>query len=80
MKKADLIETKSIKLPSLVPGIDFSDHLNYWDFDYNALMITNTAFYRNKNYHRITDTMETLNIEKMSVVIDEVFYALLKLH
>lgn len=76
MKRADLVETKTIKLPKSVPGIDFSDHLNYWDFGYKAILITNTAFYRNKNYHLETDKMETLNIKKMSSVIDEVYYAI----
>jgi hypothetical protein len=79
MKKADLIETKSIKLPGSVTGVDFSDHLNYWDFGYKAVMITNTAFYRNKNYHEETDKMETLDIKRMSSVIDEVYYAVIHL-
>jgi hypothetical protein len=79
MKKADLIETKSIKMPGSVPGIDFSDHLNYWDFGYKAVMITNTAFYRNKNYHEETDKMETLDIKRISSVIDEVYYAVIHL-
>lgn len=53
-------------------GIDFSDHLNYWKFDISALMITDTAFFRNKNYHEQTDTMETLDIKRMANVIDGV--------
>ena len=76
MKHADFIETKSVKLSSAVPGIDFSDHLNYWKFGYNAIMVTNTSFYRNKNYHQATDKMETLDIDKMSSVINEVFIAI----
>jgi len=66
-----------IKAPAKMAGIDFSDHLNYWSFDYDALMITNTAFYRNENYHRPTDTMETLDITKMATVIDAIFLTLL---
>lgn len=76
MKHAKLIDTKSIKAPASIPGIDFSDHLNYWAFGYDALMITNTSFYRNPNYHKPTDTMETLDLNKMAFVIDEVYYAL----
>ncbi len=73
MRKLDLIKTKSFKGPKALPGIDFSDHRNYWKFGYSSVMITNTAFYRNKNYHKATDKMETLNINKMSLVIDEVY-------
>lgn len=79
MKNADLIDTKSIKALPALPGIDFSDHLNYWSIGYSAVMITNTAFYRNKNYHQKTDTMETLNIDKMSAVIDEIYYAVINM-
>lgn len=47
-----LIKTKKFSAPKVLPGIDFSDHLNYWKFGYSALMITDTAFYRNINYHQ----------------------------
>jgi hypothetical protein len=36
----------SINAPSFVPGVDFSDQLNYWHAGYGAVMITDTAFYR----------------------------------
>jgi len=62
--------------PKRLPGIDFSDHLNYWAFGYSALMITNSAFYRNKNYHEPTDTKETLDFKKMAQVVDLVFNTL----
>ncbi len=78
-KDAETIETKNIKAPSKLVGIDFSDHLNYWKLDYDALMITNTAFYRNKNYHQTTDKMETLDIFRMSKVIDGIFEALINI-
>ncbi len=78
MKRANDIRTKSFKGPKSLPGIDFSDHLNYWKFGYRAVMITNTAFYRNKNYHEKTDLPETLNYKKMAFVVDEVFETILK--
>jgi len=67
------IRTKKFAAPAALPGIDFSDHLNYWKFGISALMITDTSFYRNKNYHLPGDTMETLDITKMAKVIDGVF-------
>lgn len=76
MKKQNLISTKSFKGPAKIPGLDYSDHLNYWRYDYSAVMITNTAFYRNKNYHKTTDTMETLDLQRMGWVIDEVYLAI----
>lgn len=73
------IKTNMITGPKALQGIDFSDHLNYWNFGFDALMITDTAFYRNKNYHEKTDQMHTLNIEKMAKVIDGVFDSLVNI-
>ena len=36
----------SINAPRFVPGVDFSDHLSYWKAGYEALMITDTAFFQ----------------------------------
>jgi len=73
MKKQNLIKTNSFKGSHLVRGVDFSDHLNYWNFSYSAVMITNTSFYRNKNYHTKDDTIETLDLNKMSAVIEQLY-------
>lgn len=43
----------SFRGPASLPGVDYSDHRNYWPHDIPAAMVTNTAFYRNKNYHRV---------------------------
>ena len=69
MRENSEIKVCSINSPAFIPGIDFSDHLNYWKYGYSAIMITDTAFYRNENYHEKTDTFESLNIEKMAEVI-----------
>ncbi len=76
--KKSSIDVKSFQAPSNLPGIDFSDHLNYWELGIPACMITDTAFYRNKNYHQKTDTLATLNTERMIEVINAVFFSLKK--
>jgi hypothetical protein len=80
MKSNSTIQVCSINSPSFVPGIDFSDHLNYWKYGYTAVMITDTAFYRNANYHEKTDTLETLNIDKMAEVIKGVYSSIVSLN
>ncbi len=74
------LNAQSLKAPSMVPGVDFSDHMNYWKFKYKALMITDTSFYRNQNYHKKTDTIDTLNFEKMAEVVKGVYWALISLN
>lgn len=78
-KNEESPEVKSFNAPKSLPGIDFSDHLNYWKFGFSASMITDTAFYRNKNYHMSTDKMELLDLERMAGVVDCVFNSLLAL-
>jgi Zn-dependent M28 family amino/carboxypeptidase len=72
-----LIRTIAFQAPSFLPGIDFSDHRSYWHFGYSAIMITNTAFYRNKNYHQHTDKIQTIHFKKLGLVVDEVYKTLL---
>ena len=72
-KNTKSINTKKFAAPPVLQGIDFSDHLNYWKFGISALMVTDTSFYRNKNYHESTDMMETLDIKRMAMVINGVF-------
>ncbi len=50
-----------------------SDHRNYWYFGFPALMLNDTANYRNPNYHKVTDTVDTLNLDKMSHLIRALF-------
>jgi hypothetical protein len=76
-KNKSTIRTKRFFGPKALTGIDFSDHLNYWNEGYSALMLTDTSFYRNNNYHEKTDTMETLNIPAMAEVINTMLNTLL---
>ena len=69
----------SINTPSFVPGIDFSDHLNYWNEGFPAVMISDTSFYRNRNYHTIHDTADTLDYGRMAQVVIGVHAAVLEL-
>lgn len=73
------IKTNRFAGPPSMPGIDFSDHLNYWKFGFNAMMISDTSFYRNKGYHSPADTIETLDLQRMAKVIDGIYKALLSL-
>ncbi|TNF55457.1 M28 family peptidase [bacterium] len=68
-KKGTSLPVESISTVSIIPGIDFSDHRSFWKFGYNALMVTDTAFFRNPNYHGKGDTAETLDYERMAEVV-----------
>jgi Zn-dependent M28 family amino/carboxypeptidase len=73
MSGATNLPVYSINAPPLVPGIDFSDHQSYWNEGFPALMVTDTAFLRNKNYHQAGDTYERLDYLRMSKVVQAVY-------
>ena len=54
----------------LVPDIRRSDNSAYWYYGFPALMVTDTANFRNRNYHKSSDTYETLNYEYMARAVD----------
>jgi len=70
----------------LVPGngeaveeMRLSDHSTFWDQGFSALMITDTAFLRNPNYHLPADRMETLDFEFMRKVAVGIYYSIIEL-
>lgn len=79
MKKNRLLPTKSFKAPLFVGAVDLSDHRNYWSFGYSAVMLTNTSFYRNPNYHERTDRIPTIDFRRLALVVDELFLSLKQL-
>lgn len=52
-----------------IPGADLSDHWSFWKHGYSAVMITDTAFFRNFNYHSSSDTYEKLDYVNMAEVV-----------
>jgi hypothetical protein len=48
-------------LGPLTPDLMRSDHVPFWDTGLGAVLITDTANFRNPNYHQPTDTIETLD-------------------
>ena len=59
---------------------DASDQRNYWSHGWPAVMVTDTAFLRNPNYHTLRDTAETLDYRRMARVVDGVFNAASAVH
>ena len=57
-------------LPMIVPRIGSSDHWSFWQMGYPALMITDTAPYRYKHYHKTSDSLENMDLDKMTRVVD----------
>jgi hypothetical protein len=79
MRRASPLDVESITAPASLPGISLSDHRNYWEAGYPAVMITDTAFYRNDNYHAASDTPDTLDYKRMAMVVQGLHGAVMEL-
>jgi Zn-dependent M28 family amino/carboxypeptidase len=53
-----------------MPSVRLSDHASFWDQGYKAVMITDTAFYRNPHYHTPSDTMDKLDFRFMAELVE----------
>jgi Zn-dependent M28 family amino/carboxypeptidase len=70
---------ESVATFGFIPGVDFSDHLSFWKYGYKAVMITDTAFYRNPNYHTQSDLPHTLDYKSLSEVVKGLYHVILSL-
>jgi Zn-dependent M28 family amino/carboxypeptidase len=50
----------------LLPEVRLSDHANFWDEGFPAVMLTDTAYLRNPHYHGPGDHMDNLDLEAMT--------------
>ncbi len=76
MKAGSLIDVQTIDFPTQDGLAGLSDHWSYWQFGYPAVMINDTAFLRNPNYHRQSDTIDTLDFGKMAQVVNGCYRAI----
>ncbi len=73
MRVDDRLPVYSINAPAFVPGIDLSDHWGFWEHGLPAVMVTDTAFLRNPNYHMPSDRPETLDYERLALTVDGLY-------
>ncbi len=68
LKKVKGLKTEYLVVPgrgSEFRDVQLSDHSPFWDTGHKAVMVTDTAFFRNPNYHQPSDTLDTLDVEFM---------------
>ena len=63
------LPTQGAAAPAWVPGVWWSDHWSFWRVGYPAIMITDTAPYRNPFYHTPQDTPDKLDYDRMARVV-----------
>lgn len=64
------LPAQKASLPRWVTGIDWSDHRSYWPHGMQAVMVTDTALFRNPHYHEPSDRPETLDLARLARAVD----------
>ncbi|HWI40022.1 MAG TPA: M20/M25/M40 family metallo-hydrolase, partial [Verrucomicrobiae bacterium] len=64
------IPSEGLAAPGLVAGTDWSDHASFWEQGFPALMVTDTAPFRNPHYHTAGDLPERLDFRRMAEVAE----------
>ncbi|MBZ5638606.1 MAG: M28 family peptidase [Acidobacteriia bacterium] len=59
----------SFRAPSVTEVVLYSDHRSFRQLGLPGVMVTDMAFERSPHYHRRTDTLETLDFDKMADVV-----------
>lgn len=78
-KKNSSVPVESLSSFEFVTGVDFSDHSSFWEVGFPAVMITDTAFYRNSHYHDASDKPDTLDYPTFALTVQGLYYVLLAL-
>ena len=64
------VETLTVPFDGwILPSVRLSDHASFWSEGYRAVMVTDSAFFRNPHYHSPADTMETLDFDFMAELV-----------
>lgn len=69
IKRACRLPAVTLSVPfggHILPEVRLSDHASFWDEGYPAVMLTDTAFMRNPNYHGPGDVMDHLDLPAMT--------------
>ncbi len=68
IKRHSRIPVETGALPGWLPGVGWSDHWAFWQRGISAVMLTDTAPFRNPHYHALTDTPDTLNYDALAEI------------
>jgi Zn-dependent M28 family amino/carboxypeptidase len=68
-RKAARFPSEGAAVPAWIQGVGWSDHWSFWKEGYPAIMVTDTAPFRNPNYHQPSDKPGTLDYDRMARVV-----------
>lgn len=63
------IPSEGVAAPGIIRGVGWSDHWSFWKSGYQAIMVTDTAFFRYAHYHTEEDTPDRLDYHRMALLV-----------
>ena len=67
-RRAAQFPSEGAAAPGFVPGVGWSDQWSFWKQGYPGVMVTDTAPFRNPNYHTARDVADTLDYDRLARV------------
>jgi hypothetical protein len=64
-----LLPAEGAAAPAAIEGVDWSDHWSYGQVGVPGVMVTDTAPFRTRHYHRPTDTPDTLDYDRTALAV-----------
>jgi hypothetical protein len=69
-RETTAIPSEGTALPGWIPGVGWSDQWSFWQQGYPAIMVTDTAPFRYRHYHKASDTPDKLDYERLARVVE----------
>jgi len=69
-REAAFLPSEGGTAPHWLRGIGWSDHWAYWQHGVQAIMVTDTAVFRNPHYHEPTDTVQAIDAVRLTLAVD----------
>jgi hypothetical protein len=73
------IPSEGAALPASMPGVAWSDQRSFWAAGIPAVMVTDTAPFRDQSYHQASDTPERLDYACMTRLVEGLSHAVAEL-
>lgn len=68
-RQQEKLPSEGAALPGFIPGVSWSDQWSFWQHGYPAIMVTDTAPFRYRDYHKPTDTPDKLDYDRFALVV-----------
>ena len=68
-RKQAQFPAEGASLPGWLPGVGWSDHWSFSEAGYPAVMVTDTATFRDPHYHTLDDTIENIDFDRFARVV-----------